>query len=481
MESLSQHDDNQDRKTDYLLHEDNKLEIKEESPEKDIQQKSFTNEPIPKTGASILETCKSFPVSKLKIAPKFSYCNICMECVSNDDTKEHEFCAIQRSLNQAMGKCRYCGGQYFKRSGALTNHEEMCKTLDKSKQNYRYTSIKGWSCSHCSYRVPGWFSLRKIKTHEALCKNQEDGKAKTLKKRTSICQYCGLNFGGQPHLLNLEQHQRFCKSVYQSKNQDTANIGDTSDLVQGIKTEVKAKGNEGNDLVLMPAASIDKYFVCKMCNKIFSEMKYLEKHTQLMHSEEQQSGPIYQSRNQNVANIISQTENDTPQQRGMGEFIQNPTTQPAGMKMPIDGDAQGINLNFSEICKNGIVQFIHNTNSKNTGLNTVMDGSTEDVKPDTSEGFMKEFTQGIKTEADPAKPEGKQSEPCWTTGSISNDNHVSCDKCSKLFSSKEYLDKHVKLKHPNIKTLGKISCTMCEGTFVNMIDYTHHLNVHLNT
>ena len=90
------------------------------------------------------------------------------------------------------------------------------------------------------------------------------------------------------------------------------------------------------------------------------------------------------------------------------------------------------------------------------------------------------ITQQIKTKAEADINVKQESNPS-IKNSASDNKYAACTLCNKLFSEEKYLDKHVKLKHPNhhSTSTGKISCSVCEEKFDNMTDYTHHLNVHL--
>ncbi len=87
--------------------------------------------------------------------------------------------------------------------------------------------------------------------------------------------------------------------------------------------------------------------------------------------------------------------------------------------------------------------------------------------------------------------------PCLSIHSVSDTSYVACAMCNKLFKEQKYLDKHMKLKHldtEKCKTNGlldrtestcvaketdKIQCSVCDEMYINITEYTHHLNMHL--
>ena len=225
------------------------------------------------------------------------------------------------------------------------------------------------------------------------------------------------------------------------------------------------------------------YVTCVKCHKSFSEEKYLDEHIKEKHPGMIEAGEISEQ-------LVS----DSKQEMEL-KFLEFPSS----------------NESFSPEPNDAIIE---------TKIDMPGTGAEADIK---SESNIPELNiDGIKTEITPADEQGDDDsnnsddpsestpilsdpnmcdDPCMTTRPVLSDpNYVTCPICGKLFKDKKYIDKHVKLKHHDVKEAktngnlvaesetiyrskdtSRIHCTVCDEHFESIMDYTHHLKVHLDT
>ncbi len=348
------------------------------------------------------------------------FCFLCDKKFSSEEDGRKHIDSVHKRINteslsqhdatHQIEACQFKGKKYPK----LTNHESVCQLIGQSEQ--RKLSKIGWYCQYCSSLFPESRPLEQIKKHEKNCQNN---------KRKGTCQFCKLTFA----VANLRMHEDFCRIVHQSKdktmqasnsfvlNKETKEIkiepcglGQVDGQTPEIKTVLEIAPNEGEKSALgaMHALSGDDYFPCCMCSKVFSEMKYLDKHKQIKHPGEQFSKQIHQSKIWKTLDMPSDSKT---------AYI---------CESNMDGPTQEVKAESSELS---------------------MEWRGQGIKPD--ELLVDTLKQKIKTEVKVEPKENKQSD-IFSLGSATSDSFAECDKCRKVFWSQIYLEKHVRLKHLDV-------------------------------
>ncbi len=146
-------------------------------------------------------------------------------------------------------------------------------------------------------------------------------------------------------------------------------------------------------------------FRCPTCGMYFPMPKALCKHSQLKHPGKQVSKQIHQSKHLKTLDITSAT----------------------NASYALESNMDGLNRTQELTAE-------HSEFS--------VEWSGQETNCDQSLLLIDTGKQGIRTEVGV----DKQSDVI-SLGSPSSDNFVQCDKCSKMFYSQIYLEKHVRLKH----------------------------------
>ncbi len=215
------------------------------------------------------------------------------------------------------------------------------------------------------------------------------------------------------------------------------------------KADMQQQGN-----LTSPATDPEDYVYCTFCHKLFKERKYMEKHVKLKHVKE---------------------------------------------KLGIDKEV----LSKQELCQ------ISKTSSESYCQET-LDKVINTINLHTPE--TSSFTAKIKVEPDDdfkpilgvdryyIMPEMKKEDDNAGDDNLCSENpmHVTCVICNKQFTTDQYLERHMNLKHQmkmETETISQsngievrndtgdcnqIECRICGQYLESIMDYTKHIEVHLD-